>query len=281
MEKKTTQNKKWALILGSSSGFGGATALELSKHNYNIIGIHLDRQVTMPNVHNIIKKIQHNGSEAWFYNINAADSIKRQEVLDEIEERFNDMKEKPKINVLVHSLAFGSLRPYIAKKPEDAITPAQMTMTLDVMAHTLVYWTQGLIFKDLLAERAKIWALTSAGSHTVIPYYGAVSAAKAALEAHVRQLAVELGYLKVCVNAIKAGVTDTPALAKIPGSDKMLESAKLKNPMGRLTTPEDVAKVIAALSEDAGDWVSGNVIGVDGGEDIVNFTGEKIQKKPQ
>jgi NAD(P)-dependent dehydrogenase (short-subunit alcohol dehydrogenase family) len=280
MEKKT-QQKKWALILGASSGFGGATALELSKHNYNIIGVHLDRQATMANVHTIIKKIQHNGGEAWFYNINAADAIKRQEILDEIEERFNEMKEKPKINVMVHSLAFGSLRPYISKKPEDAITQAQMVMTLDVMAHTLVYWTQGLVFKDLLAEKAKIWALTSAGSHSVIPYYGAVSAAKAALEAHVRQLAVELGYLKVCVNAIKAGVTDTPALAKIPGSDKMIESAKLKNPMGRLTTPEDVAKVISVLSEEAGDWISGSVIAVDGGEDIVNFTGEKMQRKPQ
>ena len=68
-----------------------------------------------------------------------------------------------------------------------------MSMTLDVMAHSLVYWTQGLVQRDLFANNGRIFALTSAGSHTVIPNYGAVSAAKAALESHIRQLSVELG----------------------------------------------------------------------------------------
>jgi enoyl-[acyl-carrier-protein] reductase (NADH) len=150
-----------------------------------------------------------------------------------------------------------------------------MEMTLDVMANSLVYWVQGLIFRDLLGERGRIFALTSAGSHSVIPFYGAVSAAKAALESHIRQLAYELAPMEITCNAIMAGVTDTPALAKIPGSKNMIDSTILKNPRGRLTTPEDVAKAIVMLCSENAGWISGNVIGVDGGEDIINFTGEK------
>jgi enoyl-[acyl-carrier protein] reductase III len=269
--------KKWALILGASSGFGGAAAISLAKAGYNIFGIHLDRQVNMPKVNQIIKKIQNTGHKAVFYNINAADAIKRNDILDEIVERFAT-KEHPHVNVVVHSLAFGTLKPYITKNPNDCISQAQMQMTLDVMAHSLVYWVQGLVQRDLLAEKARIFGLTSAGSQTVIPSYGAVSAAKASLESHIRQLAVELGSMGCTANAIMAGVTDTPALRKIPGNENMLKSAKAKNPGGRLTTAEDVAKVIVMMCEPAADWLTGNVIGVDGGEYIVNYTGDKISK---
>lgn len=267
--------KKWALVLGASSGFGGASAVALAQEGYNIFGVHLDRQITIPHVNQIIKKIEKTGQKSVFFNINAADSIKRADTLDEIKERFAT-KEHPHVNVLIHSLAFGTLKPYISKNPNESISQAQMQMTLDVMAHSLVYWTQGLVQRELLAEGARIFALTSAGSQTVIPYYGAVSAAKAALEAHIRQLAVELGHMKVTANAIMAGVTDTPALRKIPGNDKMLEVAKLKNPGGRLTVAEDVAKAIVLLCDEKADWISGNTIGVDGGEVIVNYIGEKV-----
>jgi enoyl-[acyl-carrier-protein] reductase (NADH) len=269
--------KKWALVLGASSGFGGSAAVELSKKGYNIFGVHLDRQSTMPKVQQIMKKIEKNGQQAVFFNMNAADAIKRNDTLDEIKERFVS-REHPDIYVLIHSLAFGTLKPYISKDPNQCITQAQMVMTLDVMAHSLVYWVQGLIQRNMFMHGGRIFALTSAGSHTVIPHYGAVSAAKAALEAHIRQLAVELGSMKITANAIMAGVTDTPALHKIPGYDKMLSAAKMKNPTGKLTTPSEVAKAIALLCEDNADWISGNVIGVDGGEYIVNYIGDKVSQ---
>jgi enoyl-[acyl-carrier-protein] reductase (NADH) len=231
----------------------------------------------MPTVNHIIKKIQHTGSKAVFFNMNAADSLKRNDTLDEIKERF-DNKDHPQIHVLIHSLAFGTLKPFVSKKPGEALTQAQMQMTVDVMAHSLVYWTQGLVIRNLLASGGRIFALTSAGSRTVIPFYGAVSAAKAALEAHIRQLAVELGYHQITCNAIMAGVTDTPALRKIPGNEKMLSATKMKNPMGRLTTAEDVAKAIVMLCGENGGWISGNVIGVDGAEYIINYVGDKVSK---
>jgi NAD(P)-dependent dehydrogenase (short-subunit alcohol dehydrogenase family) len=268
------KSNEWALILGASSGFGAATALELAKHGMNIFGVHLDRQATMPNVQSLIKDIKHTGAKAVFYNINAADAIKRNETLDDIKELFGHDSSST-IKVLLHSLAFGTLKSFIPKKGEEALTQAQMEMTVDVMAHSLVYWVQGLLTRNLMKRGGRIFGMTSSGGHTAMPYYGAVSAAKASLEAHIRQLAMELGSLGITSNAIMAGVTDTPALRKIPGNAAMIEAARTKNPAGRLTTPEDVAKAIVLFSTDEASWISGNVLGVDGGEDIVAFSNHK------
>jgi NAD(P)-dependent dehydrogenase (short-subunit alcohol dehydrogenase family) len=84
----------------------------------------------------------------------------------------------------------------------------------------------------------------------------------------VRQIAVELAPHGITANALRAGVTDTPALRKIPGNEAMIERVQAMHPAGRLTTPADVAKALVALSGDAGGWISGNVIGVDGAEDV-------------
>ena len=72
------------------------------------------------------------------------------------------------------------------------------------------------------------------------------------------------------MNSIMAGVTDTPALRKIPGSHDMITLAQRKNPSGRLTSPKDVADAIGLLSHPKAHWITGNVICVDGGEFIVD-----------
>ena len=266
------ENKKyWALILGASSGFGEGVALKLAEDGFNIAGVHLDRQTTIHNVDRIVKQIESSGSQAKFFNINAADDKKRSEVISELKKMSGG---QPIIKVLLHSLAFGTLRPFTGLNNEQPITKAQIEMTLDVMAHSIVYWTQELISDNLIAKKARIFAMTSSGGHSVIPHYGAVSAAKAAVESHVRQLAYELGPMDIAVNAIMAGVTDTPALRKIPGNEPMIQVAERKNPRNRLTTPADIAKVISILCMDGGEWISGGIINADGGEDIVNFVGQ-------
>jgi NAD(P)-dependent dehydrogenase (short-subunit alcohol dehydrogenase family) len=260
----------WALILGASSGFGEATALELASLGMNIFGVHLDRKGTLINVERIVGQIRATGREAVFFNANAADVEKRQEIINDIQARFTKAGRSHMVRVLLHSLAFGTLKPFITKSSADAIAKSHMDMTLDVMANSLVYWVQDLISHDLMGRGGRIFAMTSAGGARVWSTYGAVSAAKAALESNIRQLTLELAPLGITANAIMAGVTDTPALRKIPGSDEMIKLAQRKNPAGRLTTPKDVAEAIGLLSLPKAQWVTGNILCVDGGEFIVD-----------
>ncbi len=261
-----SNKNEWALILGASSGFGGAAAVELAKTGFNIFGVHLDRKTTMPLVEEVIQKIQATGQKAVFFNINAADEEKRRESLDKMKAELGD---DGTVRVLMHSLAFGSLKAYVAADAADEVDKARMEMTLDVMANSLVFWTQDLMRRQMMRHGGRIFAMTSSGGTRVWPHYGPVSAAKAALESHIRQLALELAPKGITANSIRAGVTDTPALRKIPGNDKMVAVAQERNPSGRLTTPEDVAKFMALMTDARAQWVTGNVIGVDGGEDII------------
>lgn len=260
--------KEWALILGSSSGFGAATSIELSKRGYHIIGVHFDRRENLPKVEEIINKIKSNNVEVLFFNLNAADPKNREAILNQVEEKFKSDKEENSIYIVLHSLAFGTLRKFIDENKDEAITQKQVEMTLDVMANQLIYWVQDIFYRGLFKNGGRIFAMVSSGDDRVFPYYGAVSGAKAAIEAYIRQLAYELAPFKITANAIKAGVTDTPALRKIPQNEKLIELALQKNPSKRLTTPEDVAKAIAALCDKDLYWMTGNIIRVDGGEDI-------------
>ena len=259
----------WALVLGASSGFGEATSLALARAGMNIFGVHLDRKATLPNVERITGEIRGFGRQAQFFNVNAADPDKRTEVAAEIQKTLEQRNEPGGVRVMLHSLAFGTLKLYVADPMKEAVTQAQMDMTLDVMAHSLVYWTQEVVARGLMTRGGRIYAMTSSGGTRVLPFYGPVSAAKAALESHIRQLASELASQGITANAIRAGVTDTPALQKIPKHESIIAEAKRRNPSGRMTTTDDVARAIVVLSHPDTYWITGNVIGVDGGEDIV------------
>ncbi len=263
------KQKDWALILGASSGFGEACSLALSKAGFNIFGVHLDRMGTMPNVERIKGEIESQGNRAVYFNMNAADPEKRASAVEEMKKVLNEQGSDSKIRVLLHSLAFGTLLDFISDQPKQEMSQKQVEMTMDVMANSLIYWVQDLVRQDLMGKGGRIFAMTSAGSHRVIPKYGAVGGAKALLESHIRQLAAELAPKGITANALRGGVTNTPALQKIPGSDRLLANALRFNPSQRLTTPEDVAAALVALTDPGTYWITGNVINVDGGEDIM------------
>lgn len=258
---------EWALVLGSSSGFGAATAAALAEQaGLNICGVHLRRPSDQDAFEETKARIEAAGKQYIPFNMNAANPDRRAEALDKMAAAMDGSG----FRVLMHSLAFGTLKPYIMEKPEDAITQPNMDMTLDVMAHSLVYWVQEAFRRGLLGRGSRIFAMTSSGSHRTIPNYGAVSAAKASLESHIRQLAYEFAPIGITANSICAGVTDTPALRRIPGNERIVEVAIARNPSKRLTVPDDIANFIALLAKpgSGADWVTGNVINVDGGEDF-------------
>ncbi|MGE5479533.1 MAG: enoyl-ACP reductase [Chloroflexota bacterium] len=260
----------YALILGVSSGFGRECALELAKSGYNIYGVHLDIGANKEKAEEFRRVIEALGVRAKFFNVNAADDAKRAEVIAEIQKEHS---EDPNhiLRVLIHSLAFGAIRPFFSENHGEMVIKKQIEMTMDVMANSLVYWVQDLFQKKLLAENSRIFGMTSIGSTRAMQNYGAVSAAKAALESYIRQIAVELAPYKITANSILAGLTDTPAAAKIPGFEKMLAQAREHNPFHRNTVPQDVAKAVSLLVDEKFYWITGDVIRVDGGESILNF----------
>ena len=256
---------RWALVLGASSGFGDACVRALASAGYDIAGVHLDRKAGLQRVEEIKAAVEAAGQRALFFNMNAADEDKRGEVIDALA---GDLAANGgTVSVLMHSLAFGTLKPYIG---EDVLSKPNIQMTLDVMAHSLVYWAQDIAHRQLMGRGGRVFAMTSSGSTRVINSYGAVSAAKCALESHTRQLALELAPMGITANALRGGVTNTPAARRIPGSEQLFELAAQRNPYKRLTTPEDVANAVVALCHPGTDWITGNVINVDGGEEITS-----------
>src|SRR3977135_4305959 len=259
----------WALILGASSGFGAATSLALARAGLDVFGVHLDRKATLPNVERPGAHRQSLWRAGRVFNVTAADEEKRAEVATEMERVLRERHQIGQERVMLHSLAFGTLKLFVADPMKEAVTKAQMDMTVDVMAHSLIYWAQELVGRGLMSRGGRIYAMTSSGGAGALPFYGRVSAAKAALESNIRQLAVELAPHGIAANSIRAGVTDTPAAQKIPNYEEFSQQAARRNPHRRLTTTDDVARAIVVLSHPDTHWITGNVIGVDGGEEIV------------
>ena len=262
----TDLSGRWALILGASSGLGEATALELAQHGVNIIGLYLGKGHSSETVKAQVAQLEALGVRAVFIRTNIASAERRKNVIEQIK----TVTQSAPIHMLMHSVAFGSLELMLPDDPAKALTQAQMDMTLDVMANSMVYWAQDLFYAGLLTQGSRIFGMSSAGSSQYFPYYGAVSAAKAALESHTRVLAAEFAKHGILVNSLLVGVVETPAMRKIPGSDVMVQNALRRNPSGRLTTAQDVARTIRVLCDPDLTWITGAIIPVDGGELVVN-----------
>jgi enoyl-[acyl-carrier protein] reductase III len=254
----------WGLVLGASSGFGKQMTTTLAKSGYNIVGVHLDRRAAQEEITAHVESLKKEGVQAHYINGNADSEEVQQQVCEQMASEWGV---KGKLSLLFHSLAFGSLKPFVGGEPKTQVSPRELQMTLSVMANSLLYWTQKCVGQSLFKENACIFSMTSAGSERIWKHYGPVSVAKAALECITRQLAVELAPYKIASNAIRAGVTITPALKKIPGSEEMVAHAQKVNPYQRLTQPEDVTNfVVSFMQNPSAYFVTGNVINVDGGE---------------
>ena len=84
----------WALILGSSSGFGEAAARAFATAGYNIFGVHLDRKSTLPHVEEVVTELRATGRDVEFFNVNAAQPAKRDDVVEHIDQRLDPSGEK-------------------------------------------------------------------------------------------------------------------------------------------------------------------------------------------
>ena len=252
---------KWAIILGCSTGHGAAISKQLASEGYGIIGFHLDRGPIKKQAQALEKEIHSlNEGKVKFWNENAAD---KETMLNRVQEIKSLIKDGY-VKLLMHSIAFGSTTNFFQPSP---VKQRQMDMTQHVMAHCLIYWTQALMDEGLLLKGSRVLGLTSEGSYKAMEGYGPVGVSKASLEAVVRQIGWELGNKGITANTIQAGITATRALTKISDNwEEWVEETKKRNPMKRLTTPEDVAGLVSLLMSDKADFVNCSTIFCDGGE---------------
>ena len=251
----------WAVILGASSGIGAECANSLAQKGINIYGIYLRKKKSdIEKIENNLKKYN---VKTIYKKANASNEVSRKKIVQELSEIKNI-----RIKFFIHSIAFGTLKKMIDK--ENQLMKKNIEMTLDVMCNNFIYWSQDLFEKSLFNKGSHILSMTSAGGRKNWKNYGAVSMAKSAIESATRQLSIELAKHEIAVNSIQAGVTDTSALRKIPGSDLMIANAKKNNPHNRLTQTSDIGDFLAILTHYESSWLTGNIIRLDGGEDITS-----------
>ncbi len=263
MTDQISNTRNWCLILGASSGLGLATAKKMAKEGYGLLLVHRDRKKELPRILDDFEALKAIGVPVISYNQDAILEANRKELVRQLAQNLNGNKN---IGVLVHSIARGNLKPMGAGS--NSLGIADLQLTINSMALSLYDWVRDLIEADLMAADSRVIAFTSEGNTKVWEGYGAVSAAKVTLESIVRQMAVEFAPLGFKVNCIQAGVTDTPSLRMIPGSEKLIDAAKKRNPNGRITQPEDVANVVYLLVRKEASWITGTVVKADGGESL-------------
>ncbi len=151
---------------------------------------------------------------------------------------------------------------------EDFLEDEDFALTVYSMGTSLATWVREVFKRGLFAADARVLGMTSEGNEVAWRGYAAVSAAKVALEAVARSIALEYAPYGIRANIVQAGVTDTPALRLIPGNMHLKATAKMRNPFNRLTRPEDVADFIYLMCLDEAAWANGNIFRVDGGEHI-------------
>jgi len=173
----------------------------------------------------------------------------------------------PRLDAVVHSIAFANKddlsRPFL-ETSRDGYLLAQ-----EVSAYSLVSVARAL--HPLMKDGGSITTLTYLGSTRVVQNYNVMGVAKAALEACVRYLAGELGASKIRVNAISAGPIKTASARGIKDFSKILDSFSAVAPLRRNTEPAEVADTAVFLASDLGRGVTGNVVFVDAGFQIVGL----------
>ena len=250
----------WVLILGCSTGHGGASTRKLAENGCGIIGFHFDRGEIKKEAEAFCEELNGvNDGRTHFFNKNAA----APEVMDEFIPKIQEITEGRPLKLLLHSIAFGTTTNFFGDKP---VTQKQMEMTVHVMGTSLLYWVQKLYDAGLLAQGSRIIGLTSEGNYLAMEGYGPVSVAKVALESITRQIGWELGQYGITANCIQAGVTPTRALTKISENwREWVEKTQVRNPMQRTTQPEHVANVVYLMLQPEADFINCSIIYNDGG----------------
>ena len=239
-----------AVILGGTGDIGGAIARRLARPGWELVVGYLRNR---SRAEATARELRALGSTVHLVQGNVASPETLGRIATLVEERGGRCRH------LVHSVAVTGF------KPLSEVKPNQWDLILRVSSHSLLEAAQRLA-RSLESGGGSIVALSSVGSVRFVPRYGALGPAKAALEATVRQLAVELAPRGIRVNAVRAGLIEGVVARSLP--EELRTEAIRRSPWGRLGTPEEVAAAAAFLLSDEARWITGHVLDVDGGSSV-------------
>lgn len=239
---------KVAIVTGGSRGIGRAIALRLAGQGADVVVNYVRHKSDAQDTASAVEAL---GRRCLVVKANVASAEDIKKMFTTIEEQFG------RLDILVSNAASGVLKPALE------LTERHWDWAMDINARALLKLVQGAL--PLMKSGSRVMAVSSLGSVRAIENYTTVGASKAALESLVRHLAVELGPKKINVNTISAGAVDTDALKHFPNREQILSTAIERTPLGRLTTPEDVADIALFLCSDLASMIQGQVITVDGG----------------
>jgi enoyl-[acyl-carrier protein] reductase III len=244
---------KHALVTGGSRGIGRAICKRLTEYGAQVCFNYLRNRDAAAEA---VEEIGALGAKPLSVRANVADEAHLERLFSTIKEEFGSL------DILISNAALGVLKPVTKLREKD------WRWTMEINARALIPLARTAI--ELMGDRGgSIVAVSSLGATHAIPFYGAVGASKAALEALVRHLAIENAKRGIRVNVVSGGAVDTDALKFFPNRLEIIEDSLKRTPAGELTTPEDMADAVLFLCSDLARMIHGQTIVVDGGCSIV------------
>lgn len=243
---------KVALITGGARGIGRATALKLAREGSDVAIVYYN---SSDEASTLVEEIKHLGRRAVAIQANVADQSSVKEMFIQFREHFSQL------DFLISNAASGVL------KPAMHMSTKHWRWCMETNALALNHLvSQG---RPCMPSGSRVIALSSLGAHRAIPNYAFIGASKAALEALVRSLSLELAPEGICVNTVSAGVVDTDALKHFPNRKQLLDEYQAHSLVGRPLLPEDVANAVYLLCLPESLMIRGQTIFVDAGYSIV------------
>ncbi len=245
-------HNKVALITGGARGIGKATALKLAHVGCDVAIVYYNSSDA---AQELVLEIQKLGRKAVAIQANVADQASVKDMFVTFQQHFDHL------DFLISNAASGVL------KPAMNMSTKHWRWCMETNALALNHLVcEG---RSLMGPGGRVIALSSLGAHRAIPNYAFIGASKAALEALVRSLSIELAAYGVTVNTVSAGVVDTDALKYFPNREQLLEEYQAHALSDRALTPADVANTVYLLCLPEADMIRGHTLFVDAGYSVV------------
>ena len=247
-----TLASKVALITGGARGIGKATALKLARAGADVVIVYYS---SAEEAEQLVQEIQALGRRAVAIKANVAVEASVKELLKHVQTHFD------RLDILVSNAASGVLKPALK------MSTKHWRWCMETNALALNHLVTAA--EPILQPGGRVIALSSLGAQRAIPNYAFIGASKAALEALVRSLSLELAPKGITVNTVSAGVVDTDALKYFPNREQLLEEYQAHALADRPLSPADVANAVYLLCLPEADMIRGHTLFVDAGYSIV------------